>query len=236
MKILRKDDAAKTPNFKWNKYLFKNRRLALLTGSVVAVHLFFFFFNFKNEKHPPPPKKSIVVHTFVPRPSPKPKVTTRTETSSSSKKVQKSQLSKKIEKPKPNSTSKKNEILKELNDSLKKIEPTTSPEQKNLLTFPKNIQSLQIDQTEEPETSDYFTLLAQTLKEELELPEYGDVKLELTVHNNGRVLKIRVIHTASLKNQKYLELNLPKVILPPFSEDFKNEREHTFTLTFCNET
>lgn len=214
----------------------QNRRLALLTGSVVAVHLFFFFFDFKNEKRPPAPKKSIVVHTFVPRPSPKPKVNTRTETASSSKKVQKTNPSKTIEKPKPNTISKKNEILKELKDSLKKIESTTSPEQKSPLTLPKNIQSLQVDQTEKPENSDYFILLAQTLKEELELPEYGDVKLELTVHNNGRVLKIRVLQAASEKNRRYLELNLPKVIFPSFTEDFKNEREHTFTLTFCNET
>lgn len=228
MTFLRKTNAAKASSFKWKEALFKNRRISLLTGSVIAAHFFLFFFAFKNEKQPPPsPKKSIVVHTFVSRPLPKPKVTSRTETPSSSKEVQK---------PKPHSTFKKNEILKELKDSLKKIEQATSPEQQNLLTFPKNIQSLQVDQIEESETSDYFLLLAQSLKEELELPEYGDVKLELTVHNNGRVLKIRVLQTASEINRRYLELNLPKVIFPPFSADFKNEREHTFTLTFCNET
>ncbi|QVL57695.1 MAG: hypothetical protein KFB93_01065 [Simkaniaceae bacterium] len=204
-----------------------NRRLLILTGSVVAVHLIFFFFDFKNKSRPPTPKKSIVVHTFTPRPPPKPKVVQYSPAPS--------KPTKKIEKAKPNSLSKKNEILKELKESLTKIEKTAPPEQKSVLTLPKNIQSLQIDQTEQDEKTNYFVLLAQTLKEELELPEYGDVKLELTVLNSGRILKLRVLAAASEKNQKYLEINLPRVILPPFNEDLKNEREHTFTLTFCNE-
>lgn len=204
-----------------------NRRLLILTGSVVAVHLTFFFFDFKNKSHPPTPKKSIVVHTFTPRPPPKPKVVQYSPAPS--------KPTKKIEKAKPNPLSKKNEILKELKESLTKIEKAEPPQQKSVLTLPKNIQSLQIDQTEKDEKTNYFVLLAQTLKEELELPEYGDVKLELTVLNNGRILKLRVLATASEKNQKYLELNLPRLILPPFNEDLKNEREHTFTLTFCNE-
>ncbi|MDJ0651501.1 MAG: hypothetical protein QNJ27_00580 [Simkaniaceae bacterium] len=213
----------------------QNRRLALVTGSVVAIHLFFLFFDFKNKKGPPA-KKSIVVHTFAPHPSPKPKGNARSETTPNGKKVQKSNPSKTIEKPRSHTPSKKNEIVKELKDSLKKIAPPTSPEQESPLTFPKNIPSLQVDQTKECETSDYFAFLAQTLKEKLELPEYGGVKLELTVHSTGKVLKIRVLQAASEKNRRYLELNLIQVIFPPFGENFKKEQDHTFTLTFSNET
>ena len=175
------------------------------------------------------------MHTFVPRPTSKTQVVQQTQAPKKLTTALQSKSPKKIENPKPKSISKKNEILKELKESLAKIEKNPIPEQKSVLTLPKNIQSLQIDQTEQVEKSDYFVLLAQTLKEELELPEHGDVKLELTVLSNGRVLKIRVLAAASEKNRKYLELNLPRLILPPFNEDFKYEREHTFTLTFCNE-
>ncbi len=199
-----------------------NRRLLILITSVVSVHLLFFFFDFKNKQSPPPPKKSIVVRTFVPLSSQqKPRVITKPPV--------------KIEKPKLKTLSKKREILNELKESLTKLEKIVPPENKSLLTLPKNIQSLHLDQVEQTKETHYFVLLAQTLKVELELPEYGDVKLELTVLHTGRVLKLRVLAAASEKNQRYLELNIPKLSLPQFNEDLKNENEHTFTLTFCNE-
>ena len=203
----------------------KNRRLVILTTVVVAAHLFFFFFDFKSAQHLPPPKKSIVVRTFP----------SRTKIVANSKKIHQSNFSTKLENPKPKIKSRKDKMLKELKDSITKIEKRMTPQEKSVLTVPKNIQSLAIDQLQPIEASDYFVLLGQTLKEELELPEYGDVRLELTVQNGGRVLKIRVLQAASEKNRRYLELNLPKVILPPFDKDFKNKQQHTFTLTFCNE-
>ena len=197
-----------------------NRKLLILTASVASIHLFIFFFNFKKEQKPLPPKKSIVVHTFVPPPKPKPRA--------------KIKPTAKIEKPK--TVSKKKEILKELKESLTKIEKIMPPEKKSVLTLPKNIQTLQIDQTEQAEKTHYFVLLAHALKEELELPEHGVVKLELTVLHTGRILKLKVLAAASETNRRYLELNIPKLSLPQFNEDLKNEREHTFTLAFCNES
>jgi hypothetical protein len=134
-------------------------------------------------------------------------------------------------------TKKKNDLLKELRESLTKIENQSSAAESSIaLTPPKTIQKLEIDHFESEEPVDYFLLLAETLKNELELPEYGDVKLELTVLNNGRVTKLRILNASSEKNKRYLELKLPTLFLPSFSDNLKNEREHTFTLTFCNET
>ncbi len=197
-----------------------NRKLLILTASVVSVHLFIFFFNFKKEQKSPSPKKSIVVHTFVPPPEPKPRGTIKPTA--------------KIEKPKI--VSKKKEILNELKESLTKIEKVVPIEKKSVLTLPKNIQPLQIDQTEQTEKTHYFVLLAHAMKEGLELPEQGVVKLELTILHTGKVLKLKVLAAASEINRRYLELNIPKLSLPQFNEDLKNEREHTFTLAFCNES
>lgn len=208
-----------------------NRRLLILTSSVVAAHLFLFFFNFKKDIAPPSPKKSIVVRTFTPPPKkPAPvikKISTSPKPSSPSKPH--SSLAPQVNK-------KKNDLFKEIKESLTKIEKSTHSEKSTALTLPKNIQNLEIDHIEMEEKNDYFILLAETLKNELELPDYGDVKLELTVLHSGRVTKLKILDASSEKNRRYLELKLPKLTLPAFSEDLKNQYEHTFTLTFCNET
>lgn len=208
-----------------------NRRLLILSSVVVSVHLFFFFFNLRKDSAPPSPKSSIVVRTFIPPPPQKaPPVIKQVKQKTSTP------SSKPSTSPRPKANKKKSDLLKELRESLTKLESQTPVELIPSLTLPKNIRNLEIDYVEKEVPTDYFLALAQTLKNELELPEYGDVKLELTVLNNGRVTKLRVLHASSEMNKHYLELKLPNFLFPPFSEGLKNEREHTFTLTFCNET
>ena len=198
--------------------IVKNKR-ALLIGSVAAVHLFFFFFNFKSETALPPPKQSLIVHTYTP-PPPKPIADPKPQP-------------KRKDPVKGKLPSKKNSLLKELKESLKKIEATPPPPPSSL-PLPPKIGSLQIDHADKKEENDYFVTLAHALKKGLELPEEGEVRLELTVSQSGQVLKLRVLHALSATNRRYLELNLPQMRLPPFSEELKNENSHTFTLTFCN--
>ncbi|WP_316359587.1 hypothetical protein [Candidatus Neptunichlamydia sp. REUL1] len=199
------------------------RKTIILISCVVFVHLFFFLFDFKEKHSPPPPKKSIVVNTYVPPP------TKATPAVSEPRTQQTTNVA-----PKKSTPSKKNEILKDLKETLSRIEAQAPPE--TSLSLPKQIQSLQIDHADKKEETDYFISLAHALKEELELPELGEVKLELTVSHTGQVLKLRILQALSEKNRRYLELNLPRLRLPPFSEDLKNENAHTFTLTFCNAT
>ncbi len=185
-----------------------NRRLIVISSFVVAFHLFIFFFNFGKGREVSPPKQSIVVHTYAP-PPPKPK-------------------------PKPSSPQpRKKEGLNTLKEALSKLEVQTPPEVN--LTLPKNISSLQVDEPEKEEVQNYFLLLAHFLKTALELPEHGEVKLELTINKGGQVLRVHVLQAASEKNRRYLERKLPLLNFPPFNEELKNENIHTFTLTFCNQ-
>lgn len=194
-----------------------------LISCVIFVHLFFFLFDFKKKHSPPTPKKSIVVNTYVPPP---------TNAGGPAQKKPKQQAAKvALKKSVPSS---KNEILKDLKETLSRIETKAPP--KASLSLPKYVQSLQIDHADKKEETDYSISLAHALKEELELPELGEVKLELTVSHTGQVLRLRILQALSEKNQRYLELNLSRLRLPPFSEDLKNETAHTFTLTFCNAT
>ncbi|MCB1110809.1 MAG: hypothetical protein KDK64_07480 [Chlamydiia bacterium] len=190
-----------------------SKQKLLLIGSIVGIHLFVFFFNFREEAPPPSPKKSLLVHTYVP-PPPKPKAPVTKSSPSPSR---------------PSPSTSKQSLLKK---TLSNIE--TPPPPSATLPLPKKIQSLQIDHADKKEETDYFISLAHALKEALELPEQGEVKLELTVSCMGRVLKLRILQAVSEKNRRYLELNLPQMSLPPFSEELKNESAHTFTLTFCN--
>ncbi|QVL55776.1 MAG: hypothetical protein KFB95_00800 [Simkaniaceae bacterium] len=206
------------------------RKKLILISCVVFVHLFFFLFDFKEKHSPPAPKKSIVVNTYAP-PPPKaalPASKPRTQQTAKVKPKNPTAL------PKKSTPSKKSEILKDLKETLSRIETKAPPEA--TISLPKQIQSLQIDHGDKKEETDYFISLAHALKEELELPELGEVKLEMTVSHTGQVLKLRILRTLSGKNRRYLELNLPRLRLPPFSEDLKNENAHTFTLTFCNAT
>ena len=206
------------------------RKTLILISCVVFVHLFFFLFDFKESRTPPTPKKSIVVNTYVPPPPKAAPPMPKPRTQQTAKVAQK----KPVIAPKKSAPSKKNEILKDLKETLSKIETKAPP--KASLSLPKHIQSLQIDHADKKEETDYFISLAHALKEELELPELGEVKLELTVSHTGQVIKLRILQALSETNRRYLELNLPRLRLPSFSEDLKNENTHTFTLTFCNAT
>jgi hypothetical protein len=213
-----------------------NKKRLILISSVVSVHLFFFFFNFKSSKAPPPPKKSIVVNTYAPPPPPPSRRVQEgahkkaaTKSAPTSAPIKKSH-SKRVTKPSANSQ--KHKILQEIKETLSKIETKAPP--KSSLSLPKEIQALSIDSGDKKEETDYFISLAHSLKEGLELPEMGEVKLKLTISHSGRVLKLEILSAASIKNRRYLELNLPSMQLPPFSEDLKNENAHTFTLNFCN--
>lgn len=188
--------------------------------AIAGAHLFIFFFHF-HPSSPPLPKKSIVVRTFVP-PPPKHKRTPNPIQKSAAIPSSRGQ------------TSKKSDLLKELAKTFDPIEPTPPPS--STLTPPSRISSLDTDTVEKEIKGDYPILLASTLKNTLELPEVGEVKLELTVRRSGQVMKVRVLHAASEKNRRYLEINLPQMALPPFGDEMKQETSHTFILTFCNET
>ena len=73
--------------------------------------------------------------------------------------------------------------------------------------------------------------LAGFLHDALHLPEYGEVKMEITVRPDGSVASVKVLEAQSSKNKSYLEKSLPLLLLPTYDKNMR-----TFVLTFCNET
>ncbi len=98
---------------------------------------------------------------------------------------------------------------------------------------------LQIDMTDASSYSDagegdYTDLLVSHLHQHLSLPEFGEVKIQLSLQQDGTVGKIVVLKAESEKNKKYLESNLPRLRFPRFEGTYAKKKESTFILTFCN--
>lgn len=81
----------------------------------------------------------------------------------------------------------------------------------------------------------YYDELVQRLKLHLKLPDYGDVKVLLTLNRAGKVLKVECTTSKSQKNSSYLKKVLPSMSFPSFGQNFTGEKEHTFNLHFSND-
>ena len=136
-------------------------------------------------------------------------------------------------------------ILRELEESIAKIEDKNdknrkakNSDHKKTLLAPSVLQidSLQ-DLKEESviDSSDYASTLTRHLHASLHLPDFGEVKIELTLKQDGTIAKLRILKTESEQNKKYLESVLPQLKLPHLTGSIAKQDEHTFVLNFCNE-
>ena len=85
------------------------------------------------------------------------------------------------------------------------------------------------------EISNYGEFLTAYLQEMLHLPDFGEVKVQITVAQDGSVMKYAVVKAESDKNKKYLEEKLTSLRFPEFKGKGIKKSEETFVLTFCNE-
>ena len=222
-----------------------DRNPLILSGIVVAAHLILLFINFNIPSPVPPNKKSIYVRTLSLSSSTeaqRPSFSTSTQPSKPLKIGPNTSFSTKKNPKIENHPShrkgvqEKRAILKTAEHSLKKMAAMTPFEpKKGAFPLPLNPPRLEIDQNDSIETDGYLTFLIHSLKEALELPERGNVTLSLTIQNSGKVLKLKVLESASDCNRAYLERALLTTALPPFSQDLKSANEQTWVLTFCNE-
>ena len=127
-----------------------------------------------------------------------------------------------------------NKIVKELEEIIAKIEERNviMPAPSSLQEIIGGVQDKDIIFAEHPEES-YQNALLTYLHEALHLPEHGEVKMQLTIKEDGSLAKIVVLKAESVKNRGYLEKQLP-LLRFPYPQDLPG-KEKTFVLTFCNE-
>jgi colicin import membrane protein len=81
----------------------------------------------------------------------------------------------------------------------------------------------------------YRDELAQRLKLLLKLPEYGKVKLKLTLMRSGKVSKVEILSAESQANKKYIEKTVPSLSFPQFGNNFEGSDQYSFVIALSNE-
>jgi hypothetical protein len=218
-----------------------------LNFGVCLLHLLFLLLllfapqlNFKNKEKRPLIVRECTVAAVVKetKMAPKAKPTPAKVLPASHPKPASRPVAKKIDTPAPAPQKQKearqnralSNLAKELEKSIAQIErsaPEKSPTTKTAL-------KLQIDMNEKQE-SDYVASLTHYLHTALHLPDFGAVKMELTVREDGSIAKLLVLKAESEENRKYLEKHIPLLHFPPLQGEYAKNNTHAFVLTFCNE-
>lgn len=184
-----------------------------------------------------PPK--IKTETKVEKPKPKPpaKVVKKTTTASKPKPKAPSQPKKTTTTP-PKSDPNRDKLVKMMQQSLDSLSTSGKGTKKSgspagvSASSTKKIGTLASESLSFEAT--YQEMLVVFLENALTLPEKGDIKITLTVTRNGSVKNVVVKKALSTRNRTYVESTLPALLLPGFGENFKGEREKTFSITLTS--
>jgi hypothetical protein len=210
-----------------------------IAAVVITLHCFLLgwvaFFENGLKKNPP---KKLTINQYVAKsvtkkttPSPSPSAKKKSSPSKSlPQKTPPKQVKKEIPKVKPSPLAQK--LVRELEESIAKIEGSHDKVDTSLeLETPRTIDALKIESFKPNLTNDDYTgTLILCLQQSLNLPDFGEVKIKLTLRHDGTVEQLTVLKAESENNRRYLETHLPHVKFPAL-----NNLEHTFVLTFCNE-
>jgi hypothetical protein len=181
---------------------------------------------------PPMPEKLLVTTITLKKP-------TATKASPPQKKSSPTKTSKE----KPSSSQKDKKLIRSLKESIAKIDDTPHNIPRERITVvPKTIDTLNIDAVAAAkgkrlsvDDESYQEVLIRKLKTSLVLPEYGAVKVSLTISRNGTVEDIVVLSAESTKNKKYVERSLPSFVFRPFGSSFQGQGNHAFLVVLSND-
>lgn len=239
----------------------KHRFKFTIASVIVGIHLFFAILAFLTPIQRTLPRKQLVVKAITyPHPpslvvaSPSPALQVKKpippKPSSSTPKLSSPSLKPSVKKKAqvtPSATNQKKEkvsqprvpshLLKELEETLAKIEAKPQKPAKNHSPALKQ-EPLHSEKAFSAQSRlshlDQQELLISHLRHSLHLPDFGEVKIELILSSEGVVKSLRVLRAESRLNREYLEKQLPLLHFPPLNLT-SEKREATFILTFCNE-
>lgn len=81
----------------------------------------------------------------------------------------------------------------------------------------------------------YSDEVAYRLKSSLRLPEYGAVKIKLTLSREGKVVHVETLHSENRKNKSYVEEKVKTLLFSSFGKEFSGAPEMTFVITLQND-
>lgn len=134
-------------------------------------------------------------------------------------------------------TSKKKQVpqylINQLHESIAKIEQNRHKEvPQGKLSVPTHF--LKIEALENDEGNEFTATLIECFQKELRLPEVGEVKVELTLKQDGSLVEMKLLSKESQYNAQFLEKALQAMQFPSFKGTLAKQKEHTFVITFCN--
>lgn len=187
-------------------------------------------------KQQPSMEKKASLQPEVPQPIKKPPTKKPAPKNTVKKPAAKPVEKKKVSTP----PSKVQSLLSSLEESLEKIEqPKVRKKMAETPDLSNKKRRLKIDDLDSSSaigySDNYQDQLIDLLKEGLDLPDYGEVKLKLTLKKDGTMMELIILESHSQKNRNYLEENLKRVRFPVFPGGMAKENTHTFTITFCNQ-
>ncbi len=138
---------------------------------------------------------------------------------------------------------KKNTLKEEISNLEKFSLHAESPQEKKELPVPKigalKIPTIDINPSEEKEDLDnkglFQNVLVEYFRQNLSLPEYGEVKIKLTLNCDGTIADIFIVSSKSKKNEEYLKNTLPNLAFPWFNLYLPNEKNLGLTVSFLND-
>lgn len=86
-----------------------------------------------------------------------------------------------------------------------------------------------------PHERSYYDELANRLKLLLRLPEFGEVKIKLTLERSGHFVKVSIMSSKSQANKNYIEKTLPTIKYPSFGDNFGIQDQYTFVIVLSND-
>ena len=117
-------------------------------------------------------------------------------------------------------------LLNEIQQTLREIaKPATPVASKPQLAIP-TLAATSVVQEAPPDN--VHERLSAFLQEALQLPEFGEVKVELSVDARGKLTHFKILETKSEKNADFLKNRLPELQFPCFNES------STLTIVFRN--
>ncbi|HEX2583453.1 MAG TPA: hypothetical protein VHL30_04990 [Chlamydiales bacterium] len=165
-------------------------------------------------------RKPVAVRTFVLEPAPKAAPSTPTKTISSKK----SAVPKPPQKKAPVPTAAQDHLLAEIEKNLESFTANPAPVKKTNIAIP----TLNTQPQTQPTEPFAVEQIAALLQEYLELPEFGEVKIKLSINPNGRLEKLEILEAKSEKNAEFLKKRLPELPFPCLNE------LTTLTIVFSN--
>jgi colicin import membrane protein len=132
--------------------------------------------------------------------------------------------------------------LTKLSESRNKISSSSAVDF-GTISLPKEVKDLEIDAFANSSSSTtwqsaeikYEKEVEYRLKMGLRLPEYGTVKIRLTLDRSGKVILVETMESQSDKNKKYAEEKIPHLLFPSFGNRFPEMEKKPFVIALQNE-